>query len=66
MDNIRQEKSNEGPILKVNKRKTWQSLNKKFGTHIEKFMVFKTMKKKKFVITRNKVISGNTRRGLKT
>ena len=37
MDNIRQEKPNEGPILmKFNKRHYRQSLNQKFGTHIEK------------------------------
>ena len=45
MDNIRQERPNNGPILNVNKKLYTQSLNKKFRTRVEKFMVFKTFKK---------------------
>ena len=40
MDNIRQERPNEGPILNIHKRHYSQSLNKKFSTHLEKSMVF--------------------------
>ena len=57
MSNIRQERPNEGPILNVNKQGIWQSLNKKFGTHVQKSMVFKTLKNKQCIISRNKVIS---------
>ena len=44
MDNIRQERPNEGPILNFNKQEIWQDLNKKYGTHVEKSMAFKTFK----------------------
>ena len=44
MDNIRQERSNEGQILKVNKKFYRQSLNKKFRTHVKKTMAFKNFK----------------------
>ena len=36
----------KGPILNVNKQEIWQSLKKTFGTHVEKFFVFKTLKNK--------------------
>ena len=55
MDNIRQERPNEAPILNVNKQET--SLNMKFGTHVKKSMVFKTFKNKQCIIPRNKVNS---------
>ena len=45
MDGIMQERSNEGAILHVYKRHYRQSLNKTFGTHVEKSMIFKTLKK---------------------
>ena len=45
MDPIRQERPNEDPILNFNKTHYRQSLNKKFGKHVEKSMVFKTLKK---------------------
>ena len=45
MDNIRQESPNECPILNVNKKLYRQPVNKKFGTHVEKSMVFKNFKK---------------------
>ena len=44
MDNIRQERPNEKPILFVNKQNTCQSLKKKLGTNVEKYMDFKTFK----------------------
>ena len=43
MGNIRA-RPNEGPILNFKKRLDGESLDKKFGTHVEKFMVFKTLK----------------------
>ena len=45
MDDIRQERCNEGPTLKLNKRFKQASLNKKFGTHVKKSMAFQTFKK---------------------
>ena len=45
MDDIKQERPNKGPILKLNKRLEKTSLNKKFDTHIKEFMVFQTLKK---------------------
>ena len=45
MENIRQEKSNEGPILNIHKRYYQKSLNKTLGTKFEKSIVFKTLKK---------------------
>ena len=59
MDNTTQERPNVGPILNFNKRHYRRSLNKKFGTHVEKAMVFKTLKNKQCNIIRNKVINGN-------
>ena len=56
MGNIRQERSNDGPNLKVNRQNIWQSLNKKFGTHVEKSMVLKSLESKQCIILRNKVI----------
>ena len=57
MGNIRHERPNEGPILNVNEQGIWQSLNKKFGPHVQKSMVFKTFKNTQCIISRNKVIS---------
>ena len=65
MENIRQERPNEVPILNVNKKLYTQSLHKKFGTHVEKSIVFRTFKNKQFVIPRNEVISGRPRGWLK-
>ena len=45
MDDIRQEKPNEGPVLKLNKKLKQKSPNKKFGTHIKESMVFQPLKK---------------------
>ena len=47
MDDIRQERSNEGAILKLNKRLKQMSLNKKFSTHVKKSMAFQALKNKK-------------------
>ena len=44
MDNIRQERSDEGQILKINKKFYRQSLNKTFHTHVKKPMAFKNFK----------------------
>ena len=49
MDDIRQERSNEGAILKLNKRLKQMSLNKKFSTHVKKSMAFQALKNKKEV-----------------
>ena len=35
MNNIKQERANEDPILNVIKKEISQSLNKKFVTHVE-------------------------------
>ena len=45
MDDIRQEKVNEGPILNLNKRLKQNSRNKKFGTRVKESMAFKVLKK---------------------
>ena len=45
MDGIMQERPNECPILNFQNIHYRQSLNKTFGTHVEKSMVFKTLKK---------------------
>ena len=45
MDDIRRERPNESPILKLNKYLKETSLNKKFGTHVKEFMTFKALKK---------------------
>ena len=45
MDDIMCEKLNIGPILNVNERLYKQSLNKKFGTHISKSMIFNVLKR---------------------
>ena len=45
MDDIRQERSNEGPILKLNKRFKYKSLNKNIGTKIKESMAFQALKK---------------------
>ena len=45
MGNIRQESPKKGPNLDFNKALYRQSPSKKFGTYIEKFMVFKYAKK---------------------
>ena len=43
MDGIRQERLNEGSILNFYKRLHRQSLNKKSGKYVERYMVFKTL-----------------------
>ena len=40
MDDIRQERLNKGPILKLNKRLKQKSLNKEFGTNVKESMAF--------------------------
>ena len=45
MDDIRQERFNEGPTLKLNKKIKQTSLNKKFGSHVKESMVFQALKK---------------------
>ena len=58
MDNIRQRKHNESPILNFNKILYRQFLNNKLDTHVEKSIVFKALKNKQCIILRN-IISGN-------
>ena len=57
MEDIRQERPNEGPNFDLNKKLYRQSLNKKFGTYVQQFMVFKSFKKQ-CIIPRKKVING--------
>ena len=45
MDDIRQESSNEGATLKLNKRLKYTSQKKKFGPHVKKSMVYQGLKK---------------------
>ena len=40
MDDIRQERTNEGPSLKLNKRLKEKSLNKEFDTNVKESMAF--------------------------
>ena len=46
MNDIRQERPTKGPILNFLKKYYRQSLYKTFGTLVQKFMVFKTLKLK--------------------
>ena len=45
MDDIMHEKLNIDPTLNFNGRLYRQSLKKKFGTHINKYMTFNALKK---------------------
>ena len=45
MDDIMCEKLNIGPTLNFNERLYRQSLSKKFGTHINKSMIFNALKR---------------------
>ena len=45
MDDIRQERFDERPTLKLNKRFKQTSLNKKFGTHVKESMALQALKK---------------------
>ena len=45
MDDIMREKINIGPTLNFNERLYRQPLNKKFGTHINKSMIFNALKR---------------------
>ena len=45
MDDIMREKIYIGPTLNFNERFYRQSLNKKFGTHINKSMIFNALKR---------------------
>ena len=45
MDDIRQEKLNVDPALNFRKILYRQSCWKKFGTHLQKFMIFKGLEK---------------------
>ena len=63
MGGIKQGMPYKDPILNFSKRLYRQSLEKKFGTHVEKSKVFKILKKKQqqkkqCIIPRNKVILG--------
>ena len=58
MDDIRQKRLIEGPVLNICKIHYQQSLTKTFGTFVEKSMIFKTLKNKQCIIPRNKIISG--------
>ena len=49
MDGIMQERPNECPILNFQNIHYRQSLNKTFGTHVEKSMIFNTFKKICFI-----------------
>ena len=44
-NDISHERSNEAPILNFDKRFHGKSLNKKCSIHVEKYMVFKALKK---------------------
>ena len=58
MDDIRQERPNEGPILKLNKKLKQNSLKKEFGTSVKESMAFQALKKQAASDPRSKVISG--------
>ena len=45
MDDIMYEKLNIGPTLYFNEKLYGQSLNKKFGTHINKSIIFNALKR---------------------
>ena len=45
MDDIRQERSNEVPTLKLNKRFKKTSLNKKLDPHVKESMVYQALQK---------------------
>ena len=45
MEDIKQERHNEGPVLNIHKRHYRQPLNKTFGTKVKKSVVFETFKK---------------------
>ena len=45
MDDIMREKLNIGPTLNFNQILYRQSLNKKFGTHTSKSMIFNALKR---------------------
>ena len=45
MDDIKQERSNEGPTLKLNKRFKHQSLIKKFAPHVKETMFYQALNK---------------------
>ena len=45
MDDIRRERPNKDPILKLSKRLKAMSLSKKFNTHVEQSMTFDALKK---------------------
>ena len=45
MNDIRQERPSESPILKLNEKLKQMLLNNKIGTHVKKSMVSKAVKK---------------------
>ena len=45
MEGMKQERPDEGPILNFHEIHFRQSLSKKYGTHVEKSIVFKALKK---------------------
>ena len=50
----------EGTTLKFHKRIYMESLNKTFATHVKKFVDFKNLRNKHYIISRNKFISRKT------
>ena len=45
MDDIKQERSDEGPNLKLNKRFNYKSLRKKLDTHVKESMALQALEK---------------------
>ena len=60
MDDIMHEKLNIGPTLNFNERLYRQSLRKKFGTHINKSMIFNALKNKQCSIPIDMLINRNS------
>ena len=58
MDDIMHEKLNISPTLNFNEKRNRQSLNKKFSTHINKFMISVPWKDTQCIIPVNEVITG--------
>ena len=55
-----QEKPSEGPISNFSKSLYRQSLNRNFGTHVQKSMVFKTLKKNNVPLLEIKLLAKKT------
>ena len=65
MEDTKQERSNKGPTLKLNKGFKKTLPNKKFDPHVKKFMVFQAIKNKQYGIPKSKVISRKPLSGVK-